>query len=247
MKTIKRIIAASLTVLVAMSTTSCYIRISKDAKEELKDRLRYEQEMGEVVYDESDSLVINPGSFNALFNRSGLDITYILSDCEPKVVITGKHKSRDQILVENKYGDLEISYKSELGIVITRDEKVTVYAPGIEKLDNNGSGDIFVKGSFEANTLEILNRGSGDIDFEKVLLSGPLSITNQGSGDIDLERCQIDGSVTVSNKGSGDITMNGSAGETTVLNSGSGDIDISRLETNSINVTSKGSGEVKQR
>ena len=247
MKTIKRIIAASLTVLVAMSTTSCYIRISKDAKEELKDRLRYEQEMGEVVYDESDSLVINPGSFNSLLDRSGLDITYILSDCEPKVVITGKYKSRDQILVENKYGDLEISYKSELGIVITRDEKVTVYAPGIEKLDNNGSGDIFVKGSFEANTLEIINRGSGDIDFEKVLLSGPLSITNQGSGDIDLERCQIDGSVTVSNKGSGDITLNGSAGETTILNSGSGDIDISRLETTSINVTSKGSGDVKQR
>ncbi len=247
MKTIKRIIAASLTALVAMSTTSCYIRISKDAKEELKDRLRYEQEMGEVVYDESDSLVINPGSFNSLLDRSGLDITYILSDCEPKVVITGKYKSRDQILVENKYGDLEISYKSELGIVITRDEKVTVYAPGIEKLDKNGSGDIFVKGSFEANTLEIINRGSGDIDFEKVLLSGPLSITNQGSGDIDLERCQIDGSVTVSNKGSGDITLNGSAGETTILNSGSGDIDISRLETTSINVTSKGSGDVKQR
>ena len=112
MKTIKRIIAASLTVLVAMSTTSCYIRISKDAKEELKDRLRYEQEMGEVVYDESDSLVINPGSFNALFNRSGLDITYILSDCEPKVVITGKHKSRDQILVENKFRFILTTFQS---------------------------------------------------------------------------------------------------------------------------------------
>ncbi|MBP5487444.1 MAG: DUF2807 domain-containing protein [Bacteroidales bacterium] len=247
MKTIKRIIAASLTALVAMSTTSCYIRISKDAKEELKDKLRFGEEMGKIVYDESDSLVINPGNFNSLFNSCGIDITYVLSDCEPKVVITGKYKSRDQILVENNYGDLNITYESDLGILITHGEKVTVYAPGIEKLDNSGSGDIFVKGNFEANTLEILNRGSGDIDFEKVLLSGPLSITNQGSGDIDLQRCQIDGSVTVSNKGSGDISLNGNARETTIMNSGSGDIDISRLETTSINVTSKGSGDVKQR
>ena len=248
MRTFNRIMTASLMAIVAISSSSCYVRISKEAKEEIKQKLHMQQDMNEVVYSESDSLVISPGSFNALSSESSVDVTFIQSDCEPKVVIKGKYKSRDHIRVENKDGNLNISYEENVfGIVITHGEEVTVYAPGIESLSNRGSGDVLIKGTLEACGFEILNIGSGDIEFEDALLSGPLSMTNQGSGDIEIDRCRIDGSLIIFNRGSGDITIKGNAGETTVTNQGSGDVDISRLETTSLEVTSKGSGDVIKR
>ena len=83
--------------------------------------------------------------------------------------------------------------------------------------------------------------------FDNSIIDGPLSLTNQGSGDIDFGDTRIDGSLTIANKGSGDVAIKGKAGDTVVTNQGSGDVNISGLETLSIDVTSKGSGEVKRR
>lgn len=228
-----------------LSCSSCYIRISNEAKESLKQRVLFEEEMSQVVYDESDSLVFHPGSFTALSNRSLMDVTFIQSDCEPMVVVTGKYKSRDSIRVENVDGTLRILFENRsLGILYRHDEKVTVYAPGIECLTNFGSGDVTVKGALEAGSFEILNQGSGDIEMEKGVFNGPVSIDNQGSGDISFGSCMAGGTLRISNRGSGDITVKGKSGETKVSNHGSGDIDISRLECTLAEVISQGSGDV---
>ena len=248
MRIIKQILAVSILALTAIGTSSCYIRISKEAKEEIKDRIRFKTEMNEVVYDKTDSLKFSPGVFTAMENNSALDVNFIQSDGEPRVVVTGTYKSRDSVRVENIDGTLHIGYKTgNLGIFISHDEEVTVFAPAIAKLVNKGSGDVAFLGTYEGGGLEILNIGSGDFMFDNSIIDGPLSLTNQGSGDIDFGNTRIDGSLTIANKGSGDVVIKGKAGDTVVTNQGSGDVDISKLETLSIDVTSKGSGEVKRR
>ena len=248
MRIIKQILAVTILALTAICSTSCYIRISKEAKQEIKDRLRYKAEMNEAVYDKSDSLIFSPCMFSAIESNSGLDVNYIQSDGEPKVVVTGTYKSRDSVRVENIDGTLHIGYKTgNLGIFISHDEEVTVFAPAIEKLVNKGSGDFAFIGTYEGGGLEILNIGSGDVMFDKSIVNGSLSLANQGSGDIDFGTTRIDGSLNIANKGSGDVVIKGKAGETVITNQGSGDVDISGLEATSIDATSKGSGEVRRR
>jgi hypothetical protein len=245
MKIIKYLAVAA---AVTVSFSSCYVRISDEARQRIKDRAEAEVRMNEKVYDANDSLVFHPGSFNSVSNKSSVDVTFIQCEGEPKVIITGQYKSRDSIRVENVDGVLRILQEDRhLGVLWTHDERVTVYAPGIESLSNTGSGDVDIRGTLEAGSFEIINFGSGDVLFEKGIINGPLSIVNQGSGDISFNGCQTDSSLTIKNNGSGDIAVKGKAGETTVSNLGSGDIDISRLETTSIEVNSRGSGDVIRR
>ncbi|MBR4755940.1 MAG: DUF2807 domain-containing protein [Bacteroidales bacterium] len=245
MKTIRYMLAAA---AVMSSLSSCYIRISDEGRQKIKERLETEALMNEIVYDKDDSLVCFPGSFNSVSNKSSVDVTFIQCEGEPKVVITGRYRSRDSLRIENVDGVLWIrQIEGHLGLIWTQDTEVTVYAPGIESLSNTGSGDVDISGTLEAGSFEITNFGSGDILFEKGIIGGPISVVNQGSGDIAVKECQTDSLLTINNNGSGDIAVRGKAGETTVSNLGSGDIDISRLETTLLEVNSKGSGDVIRR
>ena len=231
--------------IASLSFTSCYIRISKEGKEELRNKLEIREFMREVVYSVDDPQVYAPGSFDALDCSGGMDVTFIQRDGEPQVLVFGTHRSRDSVVVENKDGRLRIYYGNKLGFAYTFDESVTIYSPGVEEITNNGSGDLLLKGTYSGSSLTVKSNGSGDVKIEDCSLSGPLSISNRGSGDVEMK---VDaGETTITNNGSGDISAKGKTGNTTIRNYGSGDIDVSRLEATSMDVQSKGSGEVKSR
>ena len=242
MKTARYLIMAA---IASLSFTSCYIRISKEGKEELRNKLEIREFMREVVYSEDDPLVYAPGSFDALDCSGGMDVTFIQREGEAHVLVFGTHRSRDSVVVENKDGRLRIYYGNKLGFAYTFDESVTIYSPGVEEITNNGSGDLLLKGPYSGSSLTVKSNGSGDVKIEDCSLSGPLSISNRGSGDVEMK---VDaGETTISNNGSGDVSAKGKTGNTTIRNYGSGDIDVSKLEATSLDVQSKGSGEVKGR
>ena len=125
--------------------------------------------------------------------------------------------------MENVDGVLKISSNGSTGIGINLDERINVYAPGIVSLEKSGSGDMWFKGVFTSESLTVNAKGSGDIWSEELVINGPLTIIKLGSGDITLE---------------------GKAGDTVVNHTGSGDVNLSKLETVSISVNSRGSGDV---
>ena len=231
--------------IASLSFSSCYVRISKEGKKELREKLEIRELMREVVYSEDDPQVYSPGSFDALDCSGGMDVTFIQRDGEPQVLVFGTHRSRDSIVVENKDGRLRIYYGNKLGFAYTFDESVTIYSPGVEEITNNGSGDLLLKGPYSGSSLTIKSNGSGDVIIEDCSLDGPLSISNRGSGDVEMKVNA--GETTISNNGSGDISAKGKVGDTKINNFGSGDVYVSKLEASSMDVNSKGSGEVVTR
>ena len=132
MRSIKIAIAAIAMVATAAGASSCYIRISDEAKEELKEELGFRAEMSEEVYSESEPAVYHPGEFTNLEVSDWMDVTFIPREGAPEVIVSGTHRSRDEIRVENEDGTLKIFYdNSGRGVIVANNEKVTVYAPGI--------------------------------------------------------------------------------------------------------------------
>ncbi len=238
---------ATLLAIVAISTSSCYIRVSKDAKEQLKQRIKFREEMDEVVYDESDTLVIRPGEYYGIENRCGMDMAVVQRDGEPEVVIKGKHRSRDMVQVENVDGILKLTYKDTkgIGLIFFHDDEIAIfYTPSLKSVDNQGSGDIFIKGPFVSDNLSINKLGSGDI--EGSVKAETLEIKSAGSGDIDLDLVSS-GSVTVNASGSGDVNLKGKVGDAVIAKSGSGDLDARKLDADRITVSKAGSGDAVYR
>ena len=247
MKTVKRIMTATLLAIVAISSSSCYIRVSKEAKEQLKRRIEYKKELDEVVYGESDSLVIRPGEFYGIENRSGMDMAVVQRDGEPEVVIKGKHRTRDMVAVENVDGGLKVSYKADeaIGLIFFHDDDLVIfYTPSLKSVDNQGSGDIAIKGPFVSDDLSIHKSGSGDIAGH--IQANTLEIRSTGSGDIDLDLAST-GSLTVNASGSGDVNLKGKVGDAVISKSGLGDLDARKLEADRIIVSKTGSGDAVYR
>ena len=236
---------ATLLAIVAISTSSCYIRISNEAKEEMKQRLSFRKEMSEAVYDKSDPRIIHPGEFSGIENNSWLDLNIVQREGEPEVVINGTYRTRDSVLVENIDGILKVSFANHVGFMINySDIDLVIYTPALSTLKNRGSGDIEVEGIFKSDSLTIENRGSGDI--EASVKAGSIGITNIGSGDIDLD-VNTSGSIILSSSGSGDIDIKGEVSDAVITKAGSGDIEAAKLQADRITVSKSGSGDVVYR
>lgn len=250
-------LAASLT-LAALGSTSCYIRISDKAKDDLKKQFSFRIEADKVIYSYSDSLVYYPGSFSSLANLGGVEVVFIQTEGEPKVVVKGGHITRDSVRVYNNNGRLMIDQRSP----ISYDERAEVYSPAISRFELSGSGDFNLTSGFKSDSLEITTNGSCDIEAYNCSIAGPLVINKKGSGDIrgsfesgsTLIKSAGSGDITLSltsagdlhleATGSGSITLSGEAGAVSLSKSGSGDLDTRGLKVKAIDVKKTGSGDV---
>lgn len=119
---------------------------------------------------------------------------------------------------------------------------VTVTLPILESVRVSGSGDVDIVSFAHPAPVRLEVTGSGDLDFHG---SAPLVIANAtGSGDIELagsaDRMELDAS------GSGDIESDDlTAKEASVRASGAGDVSAHVNER--VDVTAKGSGNVRIR
>lgn len=247
MKSIKSTIAVIALALTAAGASSCYIRMSDEAREKIKKEISYRRTFSEVVYSKSEPAVFHPGEFTRLEVRDWMDVTFIPCEDEPEVQVTGTHRSRDEVKVENEGGTLRIYFnKNDRGVVVANDEDVTIYAPGIHLLDKDGSGDIHFEKTFRGETLTIDASGSGNVIIDGCEISGPVTISKDGSGDLHLTANCGSASVTVS--GSGDTTLEGSTGSLTLDKQGSGSFYSGNMEAKKVTINNvSGSGEVAYR
>ena len=243
MKFLKITIAVIALAAMAAGTSSCYIRISDEAREKIKSEINYRRTFSEVVYSESEPAVFHPGEFNSLEVSNWIDVTFIPREGEPEVLVSGTHRSRDEVKVENEAGTLRIFFNTnDRGVIVANDEKVTIYAPGILVLNKLGSGDIHFEKTLRGQTLTISASGSGDVIMDECEISGPVTINKTGSGDM---RATIRGDVVyVTAEGSGDVNLEGSANELILYKSGSGSFYSGNMEAKKVTASVSGSGEV---
>ena len=242
MKIIKHIAIVPVLALMTLTMNSCFIRISDETKQELKDSFRNREMMAESVYGPNDSLVYAPGEFHALDAQIWVDIIFEQRDGEPEVVVKGTTRNRDSIRVENIDGTLRIYYHNKAGVTFTKDEYIKVYAPGLDEITKGGSGDLTVSGTLKGESLAISKSGSGDMYVERCEITGPVTFRKSGSGDMEASvKCL---SMDVDASGSGDVFLSGEATDVTLKMNGSGDLDASKLKTTKVTVAKSGSGDI---
>lgn len=216
MNIFKSIILASALTAAAFSASSCYFRISDEAKKEMKSALELRLESSKQVYSETDSVVFRPGPFTSVSSIGGMDVDFILSDCEPTVSLFGTHITRDSVKVYVNDGRLIIDNLSP----IMYDEHVRIYAPAVKEVASSGSG--YFNGTLSGESVHVSNLGSGDINLHLVDV-----------GNLDL-----------SSSGSGDVMLTGKATEAVITMLGSGDLDALGFDATKISVSSHGSGDL---
>jgi hypothetical protein len=91
----------------------------------------------------------------------------------------------------------------------------------------------------------IINNGSGNVTSTNTLKSEDFDIENSGSGNMTLSLNVDD--LDVENNGSGDIYLSGDAHEITLDNDGSGSFDSFSMKTFVATVSNDGSGKVQLR
>ena len=249
-KTIIKVAALAATI---MSLSSCYIRLSDSAREDIR------KNFPRVTYGELDSVVYRPGDFSKMTASGRFDVIFVADTTDPRVVVVGRSNLRDSVKVKNDDGTLRI-----FRIVESHsDEKVIVFHPGVNDVTSYGSGDIHFRGTFHTDTLRLRN-GSGDLSADSMLDCEVLYLQNNGSGDVkgsfSCRKAYVDGvgsgdmrltirgadSLRVDLRGSGDMRIDGDAVNVDFSKAGSGDVDARNLKAGKVTVSSKsGSGELR--
>jgi hypothetical protein len=118
--------------------------------------------------------------------------------------------------------------------------EVLVSSERVDSLVIDGSGDIDLVGTLEADEIELAIDGSGSIAAQQ-LSADRVALEIDGSGDIDMTVDAASISSTID--GSGNLRLAGTAAEHVISIDGSGDIDAAALATATTRLDIDGSGD----
>ena len=261
MRIFKNILTATVLVIMAVGLSSCYFRLSDDAKKQFKYDLRYRiSDSGGKI----DTVTRNVGEFHSIDIGNDLILnTTILVQTkdEFKVEVIAYDYLIDSIHATNDNGVLRI-YNGKYKSKIQGMTQVRVYAPMVSDITNRGGGSIRLS-DYKGDSLNVETVGSGNLIAFNLKISGKLTIRGTGSGDHEFRHVTagemvIDkkgsgdgeysnlniGTLSVTSTGSGDATLSGKADSVTFHKSGSGDIDASELKAKSVKTQESGSGDL---
>lgn len=259
MRIFKNILTATVLVIMAVGLSSCYFRLSDDAKKQVKYDLRYRMHTAE---GEVDTVTYNPGEFHSVCSKGGIDdVLVIQTENEFKVEVISYEMMTDSIRVTNENGVLTVGLTDKTARIFGPIQ-IRVYAPSLNGITSTRSSNLLIsdyKGdslsietvgsgnikAFNLNItgkLSVLGTGSGDHEFRHVT-AGEMVIDKKGSGDGEYSDLNI-GTLSVTSTGSGDATLSGKADSVTFHKSGSGDIDASELKAKSVKTQESGSGDL---
>lgn len=162
---------------------------------------------------------------------------YVEKGSQQKVVVKGQQNLID-LLNTDTDGDMwKIKFTENVNNM--KDFKVYITIPELDDVYVSGSGDVYSKGTFSGDNMEIGVSGSGNIELAIDANSAEVKVS--GSGNIDLAGSAKRVEMRIS--GSGDID----AAQFMVKDceakiSGSGDINIHATET--LNASIVGSGDI---
>lgn len=260
MKLLKNILTAAALVFMAAGLSSCYFRISDDAKKQLKYDMRYCMHTAE---GEVDTVTYNPGEFHSVCNKGGIDdVLVIQTENEFKVEVISYEMMTDSIRVTNENGVLTVGLTDKTARIFGPIQ-IRVYAPSLTGITSTRSSNLLIS-DYKGDSLSIETVGSGDIKAFNLNITGKLSVLGTGSGDhefrhVTAREMVIDkkgsgdgeysdlniGTLSVTSTGSGDATLSGKADSVTFHKSGSGDIDASELKAKNVSTQrNSGSGDI---
>ncbi len=259
MKLLKNILAAAALVIMAAGLSSCYFRLSDDAKKQFKYDLRYRlcDAEGEV-----DTVTYSPGEFNSICDFRGIDdVIVIQTGNESKVEVIAYNTMIDSVRVTNENGELKIGFTNKTARIFGPIQ-ARVYTPNLTRINATCYGNVRISG-FKSDSLYIKSVGSGNIKAFNLELSGKLTVLGTGSGDHEFRHVTAGemvigkkgsgdgeysdlniGTLSVTSTGSGDTTLSGKADSVTFHKTGSGDIDASELKAKSVKTRESGSGDL---
>ena len=259
MKLLKNILTAAALVLMAAGLSSCYFRISDDAKKQLKYDMRYSMHTAE---GDVDTVTYNSGEFHSVCNKGGIDdVLVIQTENEFKVEVISYEMMTDSIRVINENGVLTVGLTDKTARIFGPIQ-IRVYAPSLTEItsakscnmrisdykgdsliiETVGSGNIKAFNLNITGRLSVLGTGSGDHEFRHIT-AGEMVIDKKGSGDGEYSDLKV-GTLSVTSTGSGDDTLSGEADSVTFHKTGSGDIDASELKAQSVQTQESGSGDL---
>lgn len=186
----------------------------------------------------------NVGSFSAVNVLGSTDVEYRQSSGSgTKVSIYGSDNLVDLVEVSAVNGVLQVSLKK--GVRINSGErrlKVIASSPSLNRVDINGSADVYLKGMMKGSNLSLSIAGSGDIEAENLQYTG-ISCSVKGSGDVELKNVKAN-AVKADVQGSGDVEIKGSTRQATLTVRGSGDISADKLIAADVVANVSGSGDI---
>lgn len=180
------------------------------------------------------------------FDKVELQASYdviIKQGTTQEVMVEGQQNLIDRVEMNVSNGNLKLDLQN--GSYRNMDLKVHITVPTLEKVFNDGSGDITIE-EFEAENLEFLIKGSGNIDAtDAIIVSNKMIMEIDGSGDMELKDLITD-DVQAIISGSGNLEIkDGSTKDLETHNSGSGDMKLYDFESDDCIVTSNGSGDTR--
>lgn len=260
MRIFKNILTATALVFMAAGLSSCYFRLSDDAKKQFKYDLRYQiSDLGGKI----DTVTYNVGEFHSIDVAIILnDMIFVQTEDEFKVEVIAYDSLIDSIRTTNDNGLLRIN-NGKYNSRIQGMTQVRVYAPAISRITNRGAGCLRISG-YNGDSLRIETVGSGNLKAFNLNISGKLAVQGTGSGDHDFNHITAGemvinkkgsgdgeyrelnvGTLSVTSTGSGDATLSGKAESVTFSKTGSGDIDASELKAKNVSTQrNSGSGDI---
>lgn len=199
----------------------------------------------------------NVDHFDGIISKGSMEVQVRKGE-EQKVTLSGSSNIIDLITTKVENRTLTIDVKEEIS---NNDVIIYIEMPELELAELQGSGVLYVSGSFEGGLIELSCKGSGIVeahDLDVAVLTAEL----EGSGVIDLEEVdakevemELDGSgiivvresktdkAEIELEGSGKIKALGLDSKVAEIDvDGSGDVEITVQEE--IYVSIKGSGNV---
>ena len=125
-----------------------------------------------------------------------------------------------------------------------RTVNVHVYMPQMERMELNGSGDVYAKNFTATTPVEIRLSGSGEMHINSFKGLSAMNVKVDGSGDVVGEGIAVAGRTKIELNGSGDVVMEGSTEDLEVSVVGSGDVNAGAMKARTCRVNVKGSGDV---
>lgn len=141
---------------------------------------------------------------------------------EGKITIQGEENIIPYIVTEIKRGNLNVKYKKNVNVRLTRKLTVTIPFEDIDKVSLGGSGNVVAESLIKADQIKFNLGGSGNIT-AKVSAS----------------------EVKTSIGGSGNIKLSGNTDELTCSIAGSGSIKAYGLKANTTKANIAGSGNIR--
>ncbi|MDR2813601.1 MAG: DUF2807 domain-containing protein [Prevotellaceae bacterium] len=185
------------------------------------------------------------GVFREVGIESGIDVYFTQSDSYSVVVETDK-KYIDEIITEVNGEALVISWRKSIGNVFgSRDSKVYVSAPTLDKVSASGGADFYADSLKCSVSFQLRTSGGADANIANLTVAQNADISASGGADVDISNLTVAGNTSISAAGGADCSVrNLQTADCTLSVSGGSDLSVKVTASGTLNATASGGADI---